>query len=245
MNEQADSKRRGRFGSMKRYAVLAILVAAALLAVGCSKTGVGAGATGGATAEGQATLAPAMRLALGTLRLEGTPQAVSAEQARELATLWRAYRALSQSDTAVAQEVEALVNQIEAAMTAPQREAITAMSLTYADLAKVAEERGIELGAGGGVMRGNLTPEQIATAQALRAQGGAFSGARDGGGPGVMIFEGGLGIPGSGMGPGAAAGSPSSAASAEQLATLQARANLRVPTALLDALIALLAERAQ
>lgn len=234
---------------MKRYAVLAILVAAALLAVGCSKTGVEAGATGGATAEGQATLAPAMRLALGTLRLEGTAQAVSAKQARELATLWKAYRALSQSDTAVAQEVEALVKQIEAAMTAPQREAVTAMNLTYADLAQVAEERGIELGAGsGGVgMRGNLTPEQIATAQALRAQGGAVTGARSGGGPGVMIFEGGsgIGMPGAGMPPGAAAGSQSSAASAEQLATLQARANLRVPTALLDALIALLAERAQ
>lgn len=231
---------------MKRYAVLAILVAAALLTVGCSKTGVEAGATGGATAEGQATLAPAIRLALGTLRLEGTAQAVSAEQARELATLWRAYRALSQSDTAVAQEVEALVNQIEAAMTAPQRETITAMNLSYADLARVAEERGIELGAGsGGAMRGNLTPEQIATAQALRAQGGAVTGARSGGGPGVMIFEGGPGMPGAGMPPGAAAGSQSGAASAEQIATLQARANLRVPTALLDALIALLAERAQ
>ncbi len=48
-----------------------------------------------------------------------------------------------------------------------------------------------------------------------------------------MIFEGGPGIPGSGMGPGAAAGAPSGAASAEQIATLQARANLRLPTALL------------
>lgn len=235
---------------MKRYAIGVMLVAVALLVAGCAKTGIEAGAATGAAADGPAALGPATRLALGTFRLEGTALEVTAEQARELATLWKAYRALSQSDTAVAQEVEALVKQIEAALTAAQREAIAAMNLTYADLAQVAEERGIEMGAGAGErMRGNLTPEQIATAQALRAQGGgAFAAGRGGGpggGPGVMIFEGGSGIPGSGMGPGAAAGAPSGAASAEQIATLQARANLRLPTALLDALIALLTERAQ
>lgn len=234
---------------MKRYILGMMLMVVALLMAGCSKTDVEAGAANGATPADQAALAPALRLALGTFRLEETAQAVSADQARELVTLWKAYRALSQSDTAVAQEVEALVKQIEAILTAPQRETIAAMNLTYADLARVAEERGIEMGAGGGErMRGNLTPEQIATAQALRAQGGgtfgAMSGGGPGGGPGVMIFEGG-GMPRGAMGPAAAAGSASSAASAEQIATLQARATLRVPTALLDALIALLTERAQ
>jgi hypothetical protein len=234
---------------MKRIAILAVAVLMVLSVASCTKTGANdsAARTGDAAAQ-QATLSPAMRLVLGAFRLEGTAQAISAEQAGELTTLWKAFRALSLSDTAVAQEVDALVKQIESTLTAGQRQEITAMQLSYADLAAISEERGIEMGVGAAGGRGNLTPEQVATAQALRAQSGGVAvgggrGGGPGGGPGMMLYEG--GIPGAGIvPPGAAAGAQSGSASAEQIATARARASARVPTALLDALIALLTERA-
>src|SRR3990172_3495827 len=48
------------------------------------------------------------QLAAGTLSLECSDLAVSAEQAAALLPLWQAYRALSQSDTTAAAELEAL-----------------------------------------------------------------------------------------------------------------------------------------
>jgi hypothetical protein len=74
-------------------------------------------------------LSTATRMALGTLKLEGTSQAVTADQASELLTLWEAYQSLSTSDTSSSLEQDALVNQIEAAMTSPQLESIDTMDL--------------------------------------------------------------------------------------------------------------------
>jgi hypothetical protein len=74
-------------------------------------------------------LSTATRMALGTLKLEGTSQAVTADQASELLTLWEAYQSLSTSDTSSSLEQDALVNQIEAAMTSQQLESIDTMDL--------------------------------------------------------------------------------------------------------------------
>ena len=54
----------------------------------------------------------AKRQALGTLKLEGTDQVVTASQAGQLLTLWQAYQSLSNSDTSSQVELEALVKQI-------------------------------------------------------------------------------------------------------------------------------------
>ena len=54
-----------------------------------------------------------IQLAVGTLMLEETPQAVTAEQARELLPLWQMLRTLQQSDTAAQAEIEAVLNQIQ------------------------------------------------------------------------------------------------------------------------------------
>jgi len=58
-------------------------------------------------------LSTVTRLALGTLKLEGTDQAVSTSQAAELITFWQAYQSLSNSDTSSDVELEALVKQIQ------------------------------------------------------------------------------------------------------------------------------------
>ena len=81
-------------------------------------------------ASGSENLSEIARLAVGTLKLEGTDQAVTSEQANQLLTLWQAYQTLSASDTTAAAELEAVVNQIQNAMTSQQIQAIQAMQLT-------------------------------------------------------------------------------------------------------------------
>lgn len=121
-------------------------------------------------------------------------------------------------------------------MTPSQRQKIAAMSLSYADLQTVAEERGITLGRGFGA-----NPEQAATRAAQSGgqprQGAAGVPMPPGGSPGG---EGAIFFGGGPMG-----GQAGTSLSAEAMATLRARASTRVPTALLDALIALLQERAE
>ena len=156
-------------------------------------------------------LPAATQIALGTLKLEGSDQAVTAEQATELLPLWQTLEVLYTSDTAAQQEIEALTTQIQETMSPEQTGAITAMNLTRQDMVTVMREQGIAQGNGsqnnstqsGNTARNNnsggfgpgggfgpppdggfqggrefggggssLTPEQIATAQALRSQGG-------------------------------------------------------------------------
>ena len=158
------------------------------------------------------------QLIIGTLKLEDTNQAVTAEQAAELLPLWQTMLVLSESDTAAQQETEALVTQIQETMTAEQRQAITDMNLTREDMMSIMQEQGLAMGGGpaggqntnpqggdpngggfgpggfpdgappqggfpgggpggggpggGGGQGSDLTPDQIATAQASRQQGG-------------------------------------------------------------------------
>ena len=179
------------------------------------------------------------QLLVGTFKLEGNDQAVGAEQAAELLVLWKAYRSLNGSDSASSLEVEALVEQIQETMTTEQIEAIAAMRLTGEDMMALMQERGMQMAQGGN--RGNLSADQIATMQAQRA-------ARGGGVPGMGGGPGG-GVPGGGFGGG---GMPAPGGqqqfSTEQLATLQAQrgsaGGASINSALLDALIALLASKA-
>ena len=60
------------------------------------------------------------QLLLGTLRLEGTDQAVTGTQAQALLPLWQAYAALTASGTAATKEIESVQNQIVEALTEEQ-----------------------------------------------------------------------------------------------------------------------------
>lgn len=85
------------------------------------------------------------QLALGSLRLEGSGNAVTPEQAQELAFYWQALKALAADSTAAAEETTAVQAQIVAAMTQEQLEAIAAMQLTNADMSEFYVEQGVEL----------------------------------------------------------------------------------------------------
>jgi hypothetical protein len=81
-------------------------------------------------------------LALGTLELEGTGNAVTPQQAAELLPLWQMIGSGSLQGDA---ETQAVVKQIEGAMTESQRAAIDAMGLTFEDMQAWREEQGIEM----------------------------------------------------------------------------------------------------
>lgn len=85
------------------------------------------------------------QLALGTLWLEGTANAVTPEQAQELKLYWQALLALSSDSTTATEETTALQTQIVETMAPEQLEAINAMALTNANLNEFYVEQGVVL----------------------------------------------------------------------------------------------------
>jgi hypothetical protein len=86
------------------------------------------------------------QLALGTLKLEGTGNAVSTEQAAELLPLWKVLESGKLQGEA---ENAAIVRQIEAKMAAEQLAAIDGMGLTVDDTRAWMAEQGLAMGAPG------------------------------------------------------------------------------------------------
>jgi hypothetical protein len=137
------------------------------------------------------------QLALGTLRLEGTPEAVTAEQASRLLPLWQVLETLSASTTSAPEEMEAVQNQLAASLTEAQVAAIAAMRLTNADL----QAYFVEIGASeirtpepGVTPQGNslkeLPPEQREAARATaQALGTPVGGGKGGSGKNDVLLE--------------------------------------------------------
>lgn len=122
------------------------------------------------------------QLAFGIMQLDGTPDAVTAEQAKTLIPLWQGIIALSGDETTASEELTAVQDQIVAALTPEQLQAIAAMQLTNADLTAFYAEYGISLptpipgvtkvpGSGSG-----KTEEEKAAAQATAAASGQTTG---------------------------------------------------------------------
>ena len=125
------------------------------------------------------------QLLLGTLMLEESDWPVAAEQARTLLPLWQGIRGTMRSGAAAQAEIDALLKQIEAAMTADQIAAIREMKLTQAELQAWAKSQGLSVGTGEGAGAGAgqgggqaLSAEARATRQAERGgtgEGGGLS----------------------------------------------------------------------
>jgi hypothetical protein len=194
---------------MKKLIII-LLTIFALILTACGASNSAAPATVSQTGFAAGSLSGSTLLLLGTLKLDGTDQAVTAEQAKELLPLWQVYQSLSTSDTAAQAEITALEKQIEETMTKEQMQAIQAMNLTQQDSFAIMQEMGIGMGRGqtssdsgntsnftpgqgmgpgggappdmgGGGSEGvpgqmpseqDISPEQIATAQASRSQRG-------------------------------------------------------------------------
>ena len=149
-------------------------------------------------------LSIAAKLALGTLKLEGTRNAVTAAEAKELVTLWEGYQSISTSDTTSQMELDALVKQIEATMTSDQLNAIDAMNLNEQSISETLSTLGGTASLNGPVG----TPSVSASGQSGSTSG--TSGMPSGGSSG-LTSSGSGGMPSGGPGgipPGGSSGMP-------------------------------------
>src|SRR5512142_1621867 len=64
-----------------------------------------------------AGLSPALQVAIGTLKLDKSANAITTKQAADLLPLWETLQVLESSDTAATQEKDALIAQIQETMT--------------------------------------------------------------------------------------------------------------------------------
>jgi len=234
----------------------AVIVVLAIVLVACgakaTATSTSGGSTGGGGASGFAAngtpgarnltqpLPVAESLLIGTLKLQGTSNAVNATQAAALVPLWQAYAQLTSSNTAAQAEIDAVVTQIQQTLTPAQAQAITAMKLTRRDMFTEMSSLGLTNGGGANGTPGfSFTP---------RPGGGTTGGARGGGGGGGGGFfagGGGGGFAGGGGGgvPGAGGTTTRPTPNATQIALRAQYAN-RIPTALMNALVSYLQKTA-
>ena len=131
------------------------------------------------------------QLALGTMLLEETGEAIGPDQAETLLPLWQVIQAGTlQSEP----ETDAVLKQIEETMTAKQLTAIAAMQLTVEDVEAWVQEQGLNLGpspgavaadraAGGGKggQGANLSEEEQGAMRATAEASGVTPGGRQAG----------------------------------------------------------------
>jgi hypothetical protein len=122
------------------------------------------------------------QLAYGTIKLADTPNAITPEQAKTLIPLWQAVISLSGDTTTATEELIAIQDQITAAMTNDQLQAIAGTQITNAGLNEFYAQYGITLptpvpgvtkvpGSGSG-----KTEEEKTAAQATAAASGQTTG---------------------------------------------------------------------
>ena len=92
---------------MKSKIILPLLLIPILLLSACGSAATSTTSNPQGTASAQVMPLPE-KLALGTLKLEGTANAVTAKQASDLLPLWQVYSSLITSDTAAQEEKDAL-----------------------------------------------------------------------------------------------------------------------------------------
>ena len=122
--------------------LITLLILLALVLAGCS--GLSSKTQASSTKE-STSLTTVTELVVGTLKLEGTQEDVTSDQAEELLILWKAYRAVSNSDTAAQAEIDALIKQIQGTMTTEQMATILSMHLSQQDVSALIQEQEIEL----------------------------------------------------------------------------------------------------
>jgi hypothetical protein len=135
---------------MKKLTLILTLLILVFALLGCQAKISSASQTDDTTG----SLSSAADLLVGTLKLEGSDQAVSADQAKTLLMLWQMLKSLSSSSTVAEEEIQAVVTQITSAMTAEQLDAIAAMQLTRQDMFS-------QMGGGRGGMVGTPDPTRM------------------------------------------------------------------------------------
>jgi hypothetical protein len=223
---------------MKRNVLLVYILIMLLLLAACgSKTTI----TTSDTTTGVTDLTPETELLLGTLKLDGTDQAVTSEQATRLLPLWKMYKSLTVSDTTAQLEINAVFKQIQAEMTTDQIKMINEMDLKSQDMVTIMQDLGLTMGPGadasGATPDLSQIPEDSQEGQPSGngGNGKTFNGPPGGQPPGGQAGE----IPQVDDSSGTIPGSDTSESSATQQAgqTSRNRGNSMVTSRILTALI--------
>jgi hypothetical protein len=148
-----------------------------------SDTGSSSSSSNPASANGTPATGPsALQLAAGMLKLDGTSNAVTAQQAAQLLPLWQSLQQIESTpvaqgtpqgtgtpggrfNSAMMQQMSAQIVLIQNAMTPAQIQAITALNLSMQDIFTTFQQAGITMtgpGQGGGFRQngGTFTPPQ-------------------------------------------------------------------------------------
>ena len=213
-----------------KYITLSILMIAGILLTACSSSSTGTHI--GSTSN---NLPIETQLAVGTLKLNGTAQDITSEQAKDLVVYWQVYKELSQSQTAAQAEVDGLIAQIQETMTGDQMQAITDMNITQQDV--LASMQGVTV----------ASSSSSGSSTINVASGSASGGGMPAGGPPAY----GSGVPPDGAGSmpadmgGAASAATTSGASQMQSsqAGISSTVIIAIPSALLEAVIQSLQQR--
>jgi hypothetical protein len=127
---------------MNKPSILLLLILTLILTACGGNASNTTGPAGNAPGRGAAgELSAPMQVALGTIKLDGTENAITADQAKELLPLWETLQQLEGSDTAATEEKDALVSQIQETMTKEQTQAITALGLTRQDMFSIMQSQ--------------------------------------------------------------------------------------------------------
>jgi hypothetical protein len=145
---------------MKKWMFVSIVISLVLALTACGST-----QSPNAAATATATLSPEGQLLVGTLKLESTTLAISADQADQLLPLWETLQSLASSNTAASQEIDAVVSQIKSTMSPQQVSSITAMKLTQQDLVAAAENAGVSSAASSSASTTSTTNASLAQLQ--------------------------------------------------------------------------------
>lgn len=163
---------------LRRKPALVIVALIALVSAGAwaRDTWANSSPTVTTTSAASSAITPALKLAVGTINLEGTQNAVDAASAANLLPLWQLLEELDSNASSAPQEISAVIEQIRLNMTAPQIQAIDATAFETSQLAASGGASPSATGANSG---------QAASAGAPQMLGGPMAGGvpMDGGGP--------------------------------------------------------------
>jgi len=165
------------------------------------------------------------KLVLGTINLEETDNAVTAEQAKELLPMFYVLQDLNESDTTAQEEIDGLVNQIQETLTADQVQAIDDMDLSMRDIFAITQS-------GSGSSSPSGAPSTTGAGGGGAGGPPPDMGGISGGGPG--------GMPGNGF-----SSTGTTPANSDTNAMPMPAMNTSTPSALFDAVIELLEKKVQ
>ena len=185
---------------MKMKKIMGLILILVLFVSACSSTG--SQETAGVELSNdyaEDALSVEMQLVVGSLILEESDKAVTAELASSLVPYWKMYLSLAESDTTAPEEMDAVMSEIQALMTQDQVSYIAGLLLTQESMTILLNDSGIMeqlslesmgtgdgtgerpegmvpgSGAGAGAGKEGMDPELIATMQAEREEEGAES----------------------------------------------------------------------